>query len=750
MVENNNETVDTSNHDVVGNQDGRPGEETVAPWQQVEQEPEEQSHEEEQEGAPAPVDDQVEIHEVPGDQDGMYNQDVKEQQQQQEGYGEEGQHDEQGVDINMDDLDPLAGLGSVDDIAAAAMQAAGLSGLFGDIGNSEGEVDRGTKRSHDAMTEAQEEVSVMEQFSTVEPTPVDSMTMADQEQPLAAPTNVASFQNSFAQFQSEPASVPSSSSALQSNVISAPLEVKATEEPVTTADVEGNNPADIAANTTESDATAAPIEDGGVPGLPLIGFQDLQAVAQAAMGLDANGNPLPGNEESHRALAEAVKRLSAAQGITLPNLNGSNDDDGSKEDSRGSQDGGPVKRFQCTQCERAFARAYNLNTHLATHDPDPARSKPFPCPYPSCKTDGGRSFSRKHDLQRHVASTHENEPEPGINGTGDENGARQTGGLASLGLGTPGRKFRCDECGRAFVRRDALKRHQCTKVMETSNTPPRRLDAPDYYSNPVAGLSLYTSNPGGPSQRTGQQQTASNGAASAAGSSYDSDPFGPNGITYENLSKEVQDMAMQLVAQAQSYNEQKTKPSQNEQQQPKASAIAEQPSNLAPTPTPTPAPVPASQATPSVQSIPAPPAVQQTQSTAPSQTTQSTISSQVSEPITSAQESIPSAQESQPGQEPQPPPTKEKETESDEAKATVVVKTESLSEPQDKEETATATVSTSTAEATTATPVTVPSATSAAPSSTTTVKVEEGSPPFYPDNTTNNASNSTPSLVSAQ
>ncbi|PWN46983.1 hypothetical protein IE53DRAFT_306617, partial [Violaceomyces palustris] len=85
-------------------------------------------------------------------------------------------------------------------------------------------------------------------------------------------------------------------------------------------------------------------------------------------------------------------------------------------------------------CERAFARAYNLNTHLSTHDPDPSRSKPFPCPYPSCKSEGGRSFSRKHDLQRHVAT--------------------------SLGLGTPGKKFRCEACGRSFVRRDACNRHQ--------------------------------------------------------------------------------------------------------------------------------------------------------------------------------------------------------------------------------------------------------------------------------------------------
>ena len=120
------------------------------------------------------------------------------------------------------------------------------------------------------------------------------------------------------------------------------------------------------------------------------------------------------------------------------------------------------KRFQCPKCSRAFARAYNLNTHLSTHDPDPSRAKPFPCPYRSCRAEGGRSFSRKHDLQRHVASVHEWEPEPGIHGdSGDVGEGQETGGLASLGLGAPGKKFRCDECGRAFVRRDALRRHHC-------------------------------------------------------------------------------------------------------------------------------------------------------------------------------------------------------------------------------------------------------------------------------------------------
>ncbi|MCO5579371.1 hypothetical protein L7F22_033226 [Adiantum nelumboides] len=196
------------------------------------------------------------------------------------------------------------------------------------------------------------------------------------------------------------------------------------------------------------------------------------------MGLDEHGNPLPGNEESHKALAEAMKRLTSSQSVSLYSNSSSASTSSSSTPAsaaaasslyqNGVGAGGanranmgyerdyhdrtnrsgtpPLKRFQCTMCERAFARAYNLHTHMATHDPDPNRSKPFPCPYPSCKADGGRSFSRKHDLQRHVASTHENEPEPNIEAATPAelgalgrnlNGLPPQGGLASLGLGTP-------------------------------------------------------------------------------------------------------------------------------------------------------------------------------------------------------------------------------------------------------------------------------------------------------------------------
>ncbi|KAF7784708.1 transcriptional regulator family: C2H2 zinc finger [Agaricus bisporus var. burnettii] len=63
----------------------------------------------------------------------------------------------------------------------------------------------------------------------------------------------------------------------------------------------------------------------------------------------------------------------------------------------------PRKKYKCSHCPRAFARAYNLKTHKATHDPN--RLKPHVCHHRSC----GRSFSRKHDLGRHLVSIHRDE-----------------------------------------------------------------------------------------------------------------------------------------------------------------------------------------------------------------------------------------------------------------------------------------------------------------------------------------------------
>ncbi|KAF8649906.1 hypothetical protein AX16_005665 [Volvariella volvacea WC 439] len=95
----------------------------------------------------------------------------------------------------------------------------------------------------------------------------------------------------------------------------------------------------------------------------------------------------------------------------------------------------PRKKYKCTTCPRAFARAYNLKTHMATHDPN--RLKPHTCPHRSC----GRSFSRKHDLGRHLVSIHR-----------DETLCSQSASKKSIGVEKAPRAW-CDQCGKGWVGR---------------------------------------------------------------------------------------------------------------------------------------------------------------------------------------------------------------------------------------------------------------------------------------------------------
>ncbi|RDB29403.1 hypothetical protein Hypma_015208 [Hypsizygus marmoreus] len=100
--------------------------------------------------------------------------------------------------------------------------------------------------------------------------------------------------------------------------------------------------------------------------------------------------------------------------------------------------GDPRKKYKCTACPRAFARAYNLKTHMATHDPN--RLKPHVCPHSSC----GRSFSRKHDLGRHLISIHRDESD----GTSHHSASSKV----SIGV-EKGPRGWCDTCGKGFVGR---------------------------------------------------------------------------------------------------------------------------------------------------------------------------------------------------------------------------------------------------------------------------------------------------------
>ncbi|RGB29573.1 hypothetical protein C1646_600471, partial [Rhizophagus diaphanus] len=83
------------------------------------------------------------------------------------------------------------------------------------------------------------------------------------------------------------------------------------------------------------------------------------------------------------------------------------------------------KRFACPICNRCFARKFNMQTHQTTHDVD--RVKPFVCNYPDCD----HSFTRKHDLKRHIYGIHE----------------------------LPEQEFKCSNCNKTFARKDACKRH---------------------------------------------------------------------------------------------------------------------------------------------------------------------------------------------------------------------------------------------------------------------------------------------------
>ncbi|KAI0343979.1 hypothetical protein BDW22DRAFT_1327651 [Trametopsis cervina] len=91
------------------------------------------------------------------------------------------------------------------------------------------------------------------------------------------------------------------------------------------------------------------------------------------------------------------------------------------------------RKYQCPSCPRAFARAFNLKTHVQTHDPN--RSKPYACQHKSC----GRAFSRKHDLTRHLISIHRSDVDP----VGVAGGARSRCEDCGASAGSNG-KMKCD------------------------------------------------------------------------------------------------------------------------------------------------------------------------------------------------------------------------------------------------------------------------------------------------------------------
>ena len=96
----------------------------------------------------------------------------------------------------------------------------------------------------------------------------------------------------------------------------------------------------------------------------------------------------------------------------------------------------PLPNFYADLYYLAFARAYNLKTHMATHDPN--RLKPHVCPHTSC----GRSFSRKHDLGRHLVSIHRDESLASSHHSGSTR--------KSIGVEQAHRAW-CDSCGKGWI-----------------------------------------------------------------------------------------------------------------------------------------------------------------------------------------------------------------------------------------------------------------------------------------------------------
>ncbi|CAG8591208.1 6142_t:CDS:2 [Ambispora leptoticha] len=82
------------------------------------------------------------------------------------------------------------------------------------------------------------------------------------------------------------------------------------------------------------------------------------------------------------------------------------------------------KTFACPNCNRQFNRKFNMQSHLLTHNPN--RTKPFRCEVEGCAS----TFTRKHDLKRHVNGIHKCE-----------------------------KLYQCPACLRNFSRKDAWKRH---------------------------------------------------------------------------------------------------------------------------------------------------------------------------------------------------------------------------------------------------------------------------------------------------
>ncbi|KAF2855842.1 hypothetical protein T440DRAFT_385353 [Plenodomus tracheiphilus IPT5] len=136
--------------------------------------------------------------------------------------------------------------------------------------------------------------------------------------------------------------------------------------------------------------------------------------------------PAPSYDFNHRSLDRAPSESSvgSSHSRSRPKYASST---GSRERTRNRRHTDPAHAaYRCQLCpDKGFARRYNYNQHMLTHDS--YRKKDNVCTYPGC----GKEFVRKTDLARHDQSLHQQV-----------------------------KNFRCSRCPSAFARKDTLRRHE--------------------------------------------------------------------------------------------------------------------------------------------------------------------------------------------------------------------------------------------------------------------------------------------------
>jgi len=170
-------------------------------------------------------------------------------------------------------------------------------------------------------------------------------------------------------------------------------------------------------------------------------FSDYEPSNQIRVGSSAASDYYPQTADRYPTVPIQATVSPANVTAQLPVVASHSSPSHSSSRSESGVTGDPKRKYQCPNCPRAFARAFNLKTHVQTHDPN--RAKPFICSVKTC----GRSFSRKHDLMRHNVSIHR-----------DSSGAAETVGVER------GPRSRCEQCGKSWVGKNKSESCDCDDV----------------------------------------------------------------------------------------------------------------------------------------------------------------------------------------------------------------------------------------------------------------------------------------------